>query len=83
MNKEQIRGAKIDIASGAGLTSIMRLSECILALTKKNTLSLEYLKANDLERNKPRVIPLRWTSNSLIVNDTKNVQISNKKHIEK
>ena len=51
MNKEQIRGAKIDMASGAGLTSIMRLSTCILALTKKDTLSLEYLKANDLERN--------------------------------
>ena len=51
VNKEQIRGAKIDMASGAGLTSIMRLSTCILALTKKDTLSLEYLKANDLERN--------------------------------
>ena len=40
MNKEQIRGAKIDMASGARLTSIMRLSKCIMTLTKKNTLSL-------------------------------------------
>ena len=53
VNKDEIRGnQEITMASGAGLTSIMRLTKCLFTLkSKKESLSIKYLKSNYLAEN--------------------------------
>ncbi len=53
VNKEEIRGnQEITMASGAGLTSIMRLTKCLFTLKRnKDFLSIKYLKSNYLPEN--------------------------------
>ncbi|MGR5432232.1 AAA family ATPase [Vibrio campbellii] len=53
VNKDEIRGnQEITMASGAGLTSIMRLTKCLFTLkVKKEALSIKYLKSNYLSAN--------------------------------
>lgn len=53
VNKDIISNGNMDMASGAGLTSIMRSLKCImgLQLDKLNNLNLVYLKANALTSN--------------------------------
>lgn len=53
VNKDEIRGnQEITMASGAGLTSIMRLTKCLFTLkAKKESLSIKYLKSNYLPSN--------------------------------
>lgn len=53
VNKDEIRGnQEITMASGAGLTSIMRLTKCLFTLKIKNeALSIKYLKSNYLPSN--------------------------------
>ncbi len=50
VNKDEIRGnQEITMASGAGLTSIMRLTKCLFTLkSNKEGLSIKYLKSNYL-----------------------------------
>lgn len=50
VNKDEIRGnQEITMASGAGLTSIMRLTKCLFTLkSKKDQLSVKFLKSNYL-----------------------------------
>lgn len=50
VNKDEIRGnQEITMASGAGLTSIMRLTKCLFTLKRnKESLSIKYLKSNYL-----------------------------------
>ncbi|CAM3147015.1 helicase RepA family protein [Vibrio rarus] len=50
VNKDEIRGnQEITMASGAGLTSVMRLTKCLFTLkSKDNQLSIKYLKCNYL-----------------------------------
>ncbi len=50
VNKDEIRGnQEITMASGAGLTSIMRLTKCLFTLkSHKEKLSIKYLKSNYL-----------------------------------
>ena len=50
VNKDEIRGnQEITMASGAGLTSIMRLTKCLFTLkSNKDGLSIKYLKSNYL-----------------------------------
>nr|WP_279432283.1 AAA family ATPase [Vibrio crassostreae] len=53
VNKDEIRGnQEITMASGAGLTSIMRLTKCLFTLKRnKDSLSIKYLKSNYLPEN--------------------------------
>ncbi|MEZ9825329.1 replication protein [Vibrio cyclitrophicus ZF65] len=53
VNKDEIRGnQEITMASGAGLTSIMRLTKCLFTLKKsRESLSIKYLKSNYLPEN--------------------------------
>ena len=53
VNKDEIRGnQEITMASGAGLTSIMRLTKCLFTLKRnKESLSIKYLKSNYLPEN--------------------------------
>lgn len=53
VNKDEIRGnQEITMASGAGLTSIMRLTKCLFTLkSKKDQLSVKFLKSNYLPGN--------------------------------
>ncbi|MEZ8064935.1 MULTISPECIES: AAA family ATPase [Vibrio] len=53
VNKDEIRGnQEITMASGAGLTSIMRLTKCLFTLKRnKEALSIKYLKSNYLPEN--------------------------------
>ncbi|MEZ8646726.1 AAA family ATPase [Vibrio sp. 10N.286.51.F4] len=53
VNKDEIRGnQEITMASGAGLTSIMRLTKCLFTLKKsRESLSVKYLKSNYLPEN--------------------------------
>ena len=47
VNKDEIRGSQeITMASGAGLTSIMRLTKCLFTLREKNGLFIKFLKCN-------------------------------------
>jgi len=56
VNKDEIRGnQEITMASGAGLTSIMRLTKCLFTLKRnKESLSIKYLKSNYLPENENR-----------------------------
>lgn len=70
VNKEEIRGDKdITMASGAGLTTIMRLSKFIITLTNKEKegLKLKYLKNNYITSNEASDIKLK-IDNSLTIN---------------
>ncbi|CAK2482327.1 helicase RepA family protein [Vibrio sp. L5-1] len=53
VNKDEIRGnQEITMASGAGLTSVMRLTKCLFTLKRnKESLSIKYLKSNYLPEN--------------------------------
>lgn len=53
VNKDEIRGnQEITMASGAGLTSIMRLTKCLFTLKRsKELMSIKYLKSNYLPEN--------------------------------
>ncbi|CAH0530731.1 hypothetical protein CTH30272_03073 [Allocatenococcus thiocycli] len=56
VNKEEIRGnQEITMASGAGLTSIMRLTKCLFTLKRQNNkLCIAYLKSNYFSENEQR-----------------------------
>lgn len=60
VNKDEIRGnQQITMASGAGLTSIMRLTKCLFTLKRdKETLSVKYLKSNYLPENENQEFPV-------------------------
>jgi len=53
VNKDEIRGnQEITMASGAGLTSVMRLTKCLFTLKRnKDFMSIKYLKSNYLPEN--------------------------------
>ncbi|GMM90436.1 AAA family ATPase [Vibrio fortis] len=53
VNKDEIRGnQEITMASGAGLTSVMRLTKCLFTLKRsKDLMSIKYLKSNYLPEN--------------------------------
>lgn len=63
VNKDEIRGnQEITMASGAGLTSIMRLTKCLFTLkSKKEQLSVKFLKSNYLpaSENQEFVVEVR------------------------
>jgi RecA-family ATPase len=66
INKNEIRGEQeITMASGAGLTSIMRLTKCLLTLKldKNKDLKLSYLKHNYLSSSESADIPLEIRNN--------------------
>lgn len=70
INKNEIRGEQeITMASGAGLTSIMRLTKCLLTLklNKNRELELSYLKHNYLSNEELVNIRLE-VKNDLTVN---------------
>ncbi len=56
VNKDEIRGnQEITMASGAGLTSVMRLTKCLFTLKRsKDLMSIKYLKSNYLPENENR-----------------------------
>lgn len=60
VNKEEIRGTqKITMASGAGLTSIMRLTKCLFALrVKEGKRSICFLKNNYLKDYETKEFPI-------------------------
>lgn len=60
VNKDEIRGnQQITMASGAGLTSIMRLTKCLFALKRDNeSLSIKYLKSNYLPESENHEFPV-------------------------
>lgn len=74
VNKDEIRGTQeITMASGAGLTSIMRLTKFLLTLQrKKDHLYLKYLKSNYLSSEASQDIKLEirdeLTINPLVYN---------------
>ncbi|MCY9874024.1 AAA family ATPase [Vibrio barjaei] len=73
VNKDVIRGdAKLNMASGGGLTSLMRLSKYQLGLQKhpkdKNKRQLLFLKANYLSESEQETKTLDWTPNGTLVN---------------
>ena len=58
VNKDEIRGAqKVTMASGAGLTSIMRLTKCLFTINARESKSIVFLKSNYLEDNESQDIP--------------------------
>lgn len=66
INKSEIRGEQeITMASGAGLTSIMRLTKCLLTLklNKNKELELSYLKHNYLSNDQAANIRLEVKDN--------------------
>lgn len=72
VNKMEIRGeAEINMASGAGLTSIMRLSKFIFTITKskKDGRVLKFLKANYLNQNDKKDIELSFNNSLLVCED--------------
>lgn len=68
VNKDEIRGTQeITMASGAGLTSIMRLTKFLMTLQKKKgVLSLKYLKSNYLSTGESQDIVLEIRDNLTI-----------------
>lgn len=72
VNKMEIRGeAEINMASGAGLTSIMRLSKFIFTITKsKNDVrTLKFLKANYINQEDKKDIELNFSNSLLVCNE--------------
>ncbi|MCY9865023.1 AAA family ATPase [Vibrio coralliirubri] len=72
VNKDVIRGdSKMNMASGAGLTSLMRHSKYQIGLTKHekdaDKREIVFLKANYLDREDKQPISLMWTPNSTLV----------------
>jgi RecA-family ATPase len=69
VNKDEIRGAQeITMASGAGLTSVMRLTKCLFTLQhKKERLFIKFLKSNYLSYDDSHEIDLKIV-NSLTIN---------------
>lgn len=67
VNKSEIHGLqKITMASGAGLTSIMRLAKFLVALTHDGeSLVLKFLKSNYLSKQESQDIPLSWNRHLL------------------
>ena len=68
VNKDEIRGnQEITMASGAGLTSIMRLTKCMFTLKRnKESLSIKYLKSNYLPENENQEFALEVRQNLTI-----------------
>ncbi|WP_210499376.1 AAA family ATPase [Vibrio crassostreae] len=72
VNKAEIRGeADVSMASGAGLTTVMRLSKLILGITsgKDSKKQLNFLKANYLSKSEKQGFELCF-SEGLFVNPT-------------
>lgn len=69
VNKDEIRGnQKITMASGAGLTSVMRLTKCLFTLTLKDEKrTISFLKSNYLNDHDAKDISLE-IANGLTVN---------------
>ena len=68
INKDEIRGAqKVTMASGAGLTSIMRLTKCLFTISLKETKNIVFLKSNYLKDSESQNIPFE-VRNNLSVN---------------
>ena len=60
VNKDEIRGSqKVTMASGAGLTSIMRLTKCLFTISTKDkgSSSITFLKSNYLNERESIEIP--------------------------
>ncbi|WP_052538136.1 AAA family ATPase [Candidatus Photodesmus blepharus] len=78
VNKSEIHGLqKITMASGAGLTSIMRLTKFLISMSKKDeSLSLQFLKANYLSKEESKNIPLDWYNNLLVAKHYDQVSIA-------
>ncbi|MEZ8822468.1 AAA family ATPase [Vibrio sp. 10N.247.310.23] len=68
VNKDEIRGnQEITMASGAGLTSIMRLTKCMFTLKRsKELLSIKYLKCNYLPENENKEFSVEVRQNLTI-----------------
>ena len=69
VNKNEIRGEQeITMASGAGLTSVMRLTKCLFTLQndKKGNLSIRFLKSNYFKNNEIKEFNVEF-DDSLIV----------------
>ncbi|MDF9399086.1 AAA family ATPase [Vibrio sp. 1180_3] len=75
VNKNEIHGhQKITMASGAGLTSIMRLTKCLLSLSSENgKLTLNYQKGNYLQKQHRKKINLKWDCD-IIVDDARDTE---------
>lgn len=74
VNKDVIRGdSKMNMASGAGLTSLMRHSKYQIGLTKHekdaDLREIIFLKANYLEAEDKQPISLMWTPNATLVSE--------------
>ena len=69
INKDEIRGSQeITMASGAGLTSIMRLTKCLFTLKRtKDSLAIKYLKINYLPETQEQEFPVE-IKQSLTIN---------------
>lgn len=79
VNKDVIRGdSKMNMASGAGLTSLMRHSKFQIGLTKhekdENLREIVFLKANYLDTEDKQPISLMWTPNSTLVSEKLTVE---------
>lgn len=69
INKGEIRGDQdITMASGAGLSSIMRLTKFLITLKadKKGALSVSYLKSNYLPAKEKKEFPVEFQNNLLV-----------------
>lgn len=68
VNKDEIRGnQEITMASGAGLTSVMRLTKCLFTLKRnKESLAIKYLKSNYLPENENQEFPVEIRQNLTI-----------------
>ena len=74
VNKDEIRGnQEITMASGAGLTSVMRLTKCLFTLKRsKEFMSIKYLKSNYLPENENQEFAVEVRQNLTINPDVYN-----------
>ncbi|MCD8549882.1 MAG: helicase RepA family protein [Shewanella xiamenensis] len=72
VNKDEIRGSqKISMASGAGLSSVMRLVKFMVTLQQaENGLEIRYLKDNYIPSGATKIIPVEF-SGALLVSPSK------------
>ncbi|MEZ9750886.1 AAA family ATPase [Vibrio sp. 10N.261.51.A1] len=69
VNKAEIKGdSEISMASGAGLTTVMRLSKLIMAVVseKNESKKLSFLKANYLTQEEKKTVNLKFVDSILI-----------------